>query len=267
MRGARSAGAHCCSARSQQRLTALCRAPAVERLAAALAVCRAQHPAASSSWTRLLSSRPSVMAEASTSGAAASAEDPIVQYVVLRSDLWKDLKWPLGSVAAQVRAVDCAPHTQCSLCAAQAGRRPAATTALCCGACVCSCAQACHASTAVQWLHRDDQHTQAYLADLDNMRKVKMGGDASARQPGGAVTGDPKSCGDSPPLIVGTCANLAGGARLNHQWVSARVVLPPPSSCRRWCWKSRTSRRSARSPRSSQAQASAGPLWCLVPCA
>lgn len=61
-------------------------------------------------------------------------EDPVVQYVVLRRDLWGDLKWPLGSIVAQ----------------------------------------ACHASTAALWMFKDDPITTSYCSGeaLDNMRKV-----------------------------------------------------------------------------------------------
>lgn len=61
------------------------------------------------------------------------AED-LVQYVVLRKDLWTDKQWPLGSVVAQ----------------------------------------GCHASTAALWLSRDSQATKAYCAPdkLDSMHKV-----------------------------------------------------------------------------------------------
>lgn len=58
----------------------------------------------------------------------------IVQYVVMRGDLARAMGWPLGAVVAQ----------------------------------------ACHACTAVTHLFYDDAHTQAYLADLDNMRKVVL---------------------------------------------------------------------------------------------
>lgn len=68
------------------------------------------------------------------SGGASSGDDPIVQYVVLRRDLWSELGWPLGSVAAQ----------------------------------------ACHAATAALWLHQDDPDVAAYCADLDHMRKVVL---------------------------------------------------------------------------------------------
>lgn len=34
-------------------------------------------------------------------GGGAPSEDVILQYVVLRRDLWTELSWPLGSVVAQ----------------------------------------------------------------------------------------------------------------------------------------------------------------------
>ncbi|CAH1118808.1 unnamed protein product [Phaedon cochleariae] len=58
----------------------------------------------------------------------------IVQYIVVRSDLVKELKWPVGAVIAQ----------------------------------------ACHAVAAVTHLFYQDEHTQQYLADLDNMHKVVL---------------------------------------------------------------------------------------------
>ncbi|KAL0033917.1 hypothetical protein WJX77_010753 [Trebouxia sp. C0004] len=63
------------------------------------------------------------------------AED-LVQYLVLRKDLWNSLKWPLGSIIAQ----------------------------------------ACHASTAALWLNKDSPVTTAYCAaqNLDHMRKVVL---------------------------------------------------------------------------------------------
>lgn len=58
----------------------------------------------------------------------------IIQYVVVRGDLARTMGWPLGAVIAQ----------------------------------------ACHACTAVIHLSYNDAHTQAYLADLDNMHKVVL---------------------------------------------------------------------------------------------
>ncbi|XP_045535168.1 putative peptidyl-tRNA hydrolase PTRHD1 [Papilio machaon] len=58
----------------------------------------------------------------------------IVQYILLRSDLLKDLGWSVGSLVAQ----------------------------------------ACHASSAVLHLFKDDEYTVKYLNDLDNMHKVVL---------------------------------------------------------------------------------------------
>lgn len=58
----------------------------------------------------------------------------IVQYVVVRGDLVKVQKWPLGALIAQ----------------------------------------ACHASCAAMHLFYDVQHTQQYLSDLDRMHKVVL---------------------------------------------------------------------------------------------
>ncbi|KAJ8956220.1 hypothetical protein NQ314_006753 [Rhamnusium bicolor] len=58
----------------------------------------------------------------------------LVQYIVVRGDLLKELKWPVGAVVAQ----------------------------------------ACHAVTAVTHLFHEDEHTQQYLKDLDNMHKVVL---------------------------------------------------------------------------------------------
>ncbi|XP_045496411.1 putative peptidyl-tRNA hydrolase PTRHD1 [Colias croceus] len=57
-----------------------------------------------------------------------------VQYILLRSDLLKDLGWSIGALVAQ----------------------------------------ACHASTAVLHVYRDDENTINYLGDLDNMHKVVL---------------------------------------------------------------------------------------------
>lgn len=58
----------------------------------------------------------------------------IVQYIVVRGDLLRELKWPVGALIAQ----------------------------------------ACHAVTAATHLYHDDPHTQEYLKDLDNMHKVVL---------------------------------------------------------------------------------------------
>mmetsp|Transcript_15370 Transcript_15370/g.39038 ORF Transcript_15370/g.39038 Transcript_15370/m.39038 type:complete len:147 (-) Transcript_15370:1204-1644(-) len=75
-----------------------------------------------------------------------STSDVLLQYVVLRRDLWQPKKaaegepepwaWPLGAVVAQ----------------------------------------GCHASTAALWLSRDDASTQSYCSDsnLDHMHKAVL---------------------------------------------------------------------------------------------
>lgn len=60
--------------------------------------------------------------------------DKLVQYVIVRGDLAATLGWPLGAVIAQC----------------------------------------CHATTAVNHLHRDDADVLAYFDDLDNMHKVVL---------------------------------------------------------------------------------------------
>ena len=64
----------------------------------------------------------------------ATAPEDLVQYLVLRKDLWTSLNWPLGSIVAQ----------------------------------------ACHASTAALWLSKDSIATNAYCAghNLEHMHKV-----------------------------------------------------------------------------------------------
>ena len=73
-------------------------------------------------------------ASADAAAPASSGSDTIVQFVVVRRDLLKDLEWPVGSVIAQ----------------------------------------ACHACTAVIWTHREDEHVQQYLSDanIGSMHKV-----------------------------------------------------------------------------------------------
>lgn len=56
----------------------------------------------------------------------------IVQYVIIRRDVLKTLKWPVGALIAQ----------------------------------------ACHACTAVIHMFYQNQDTQTYLSDLDRMHKV-----------------------------------------------------------------------------------------------
>mmetsp|Transcript_31063 Transcript_31063/g.73840 ORF Transcript_31063/g.73840 Transcript_31063/m.73840 type:complete len:198 (-) Transcript_31063:83-676(-) len=65
-----------------------------------------------------------------------SPAQDIIQYVVLRRDLWTELSWPLGSIVAQ----------------------------------------ACHASTAILWETRNDPVVGEYCSshNLDSMRKVVL---------------------------------------------------------------------------------------------
>ena len=58
----------------------------------------------------------------------------IVQYVLVRSDLFTKLEWPTGAVIAQ----------------------------------------ACHACSAVTHLFHDDDESQLYFSDLDRMHKVVL---------------------------------------------------------------------------------------------
>lgn len=60
------------------------------------------------------------------------SKSPLVQYILLRSDLKSSLKWSFGAIIAQ----------------------------------------ACHASTAAIHKFYSNQHTQSYLKDLDNMHKI-----------------------------------------------------------------------------------------------
>ena len=66
----------------------------------------------------------------------ATAPEDLVQYLVLRKDLWTSLNWPLGSIIAQ----------------------------------------ACHASTAALWLNKESVATEAYCAghNLEHMHKVSL---------------------------------------------------------------------------------------------
>lgn len=73
-------------------------------------------------------------ASATTEGSMSQNQDPLIQYVALRSDLWKEKKWPLGSIIAQ----------------------------------------GCHAATAAMWISKDSEQTLEYCCpkNLDHMRKV-----------------------------------------------------------------------------------------------
>lgn len=67
---------------------------------------------------------------------AKEAAGTLVQYVVMRKDLTRELGWPLGSLVAQ----------------------------------------ACHATVAATWLHREDDDTKEYCAEgnLEHMHKVVL---------------------------------------------------------------------------------------------
>ncbi|XP_018335669.1 putative peptidyl-tRNA hydrolase PTRHD1 [Agrilus planipennis] len=58
----------------------------------------------------------------------------VVQYIIVRSDLVKELGWPIGALIAQ----------------------------------------ACHAVTATMHLFKDDEHLQSYLANLESMHKITL---------------------------------------------------------------------------------------------
>ncbi|KAG2181529.1 hypothetical protein INT44_008344 [Umbelopsis vinacea] len=68
------------------------------------------------------------------SAAASKAMEPLTMYVVVRKDLSKSLGWKTGSVISQ----------------------------------------GCHVSVAVLERSRNESNTQAYLQDLENMRKVVL---------------------------------------------------------------------------------------------
>ncbi|KAL4448558.1 hypothetical protein ABPG75_005777 [Micractinium tetrahymenae] len=79
---------------------------------------------------------PAAADPSSTGGGGAAPADPLLQYVVLRRDLWAELDWPLGSVVAQ----------------------------------------GCHAATAALWESRESATTQEYCApeNIDHMHKVVL---------------------------------------------------------------------------------------------
>ena len=58
----------------------------------------------------------------------------LVQYVVVRGDLYKKLKWPIGALIAQ----------------------------------------ACHACSAVIYLFKEDPNVVQYTSDIDHMHKVVL---------------------------------------------------------------------------------------------
>lgn len=75
-------------------------------------------------------------ASSAASSAAAAGASPVVQFVVLRRDLWRSLGWPLGAVVAQ----------------------------------------GCHAAVAAVWEGREDPGTLQYCAPeaLPHMTKVVL---------------------------------------------------------------------------------------------
>lgn len=94
---------------------------------------RQLHRCMSASHKTSPSSPATVQGTESAALLAPAAED-LVQYIVLRKDLWNSLEWPLGSIIAQ----------------------------------------ACHASTAALWLSKDSAETSVYCSaeKLDHMHKV-----------------------------------------------------------------------------------------------
>lgn len=114
-------------------------------------------------------------AAAAASGGAVAESDPLLQYVVLRRDLWTELDWPLGSLVAQ----------------------------------------GCHAATAALWMTREAATTQQYCApeNIDHMHKAsrpgwgglqKWGAEESAGMWGSLTAGRGSWCGlggDAPGSI------------------------------------------------------------------
>ncbi len=109
------------SSKTQQGLLDAAKAPAARGMAA---------PAAPGS-----SEAAAAAADPGSTSSGAAPPDPLLQYVVLRRDLWKELDWPLGSVVAQ----------------------------------------GCHAATAALWGSRESATTQEYCApeNIDHMHKVR----------------------------------------------------------------------------------------------
>ena len=166
---------------------------------------------------------PAAAAAGGSGNGGSSPDDPLLQYVVLRRDLWTELEWPLGSVVAQ----------------------------------------GCHAATAALWLTREAADTQQYCAEanLDHMHKVRWGGNAaSVLARAVACTGRCSIEAAGPPAACS--GRLAGaGRRMQMQlWggqqaagsgrraaasrctspqacaVHAPAQMPGPrASSRRWC--------------------------------
>ena len=83
---------------------------------------------------RSSSQRAGLPLETPVVGRSRMSASVIVQYVVVRGDLVASKKWPLGALVAQ----------------------------------------ACHAATAAIHLFYNDEATQKYLSDLDNMHKIVL---------------------------------------------------------------------------------------------
>lgn len=109
-----------------------------------IGVARHKRAALSAQWERQAQQvwhprMASTIASSNTGAEAAAAasrpEDPIVQYIVIRKDLWTEQGWPLGPLIAQ----------------------------------------ACHASVAALWTYKDDDVTQSYCApeNIDHMTKAR----------------------------------------------------------------------------------------------
>lgn len=111
------------------------RSPAAPQPARLLVTFRSHSPRASKPRGMAAAAAPDGQAAAAAAAAGGSHDDPLLQYVVLRRDLWTELDWPLGSVVAQ----------------------------------------GCHAATAALWLTRESDDTQVYCAEanLDHMHKVR----------------------------------------------------------------------------------------------
>lgn len=110
--------------------TACVKAALTER-AAVLAAARSMAAAAAAGGQE---PAPAAAAAEDASSGSAPPADPLLQYVILRRDLWTELDWPLGSVVAQ----------------------------------------GCHAATAALWESREAGTTLEYCApeNIDHMHKV-----------------------------------------------------------------------------------------------
>ncbi|KAL6783863.1 hypothetical protein ACKKBG_A40325 [Auxenochlorella protothecoides x Auxenochlorella symbiontica] len=87
-------------------------------------------------WTLTSARGARTGAVAGTSASMAGSEDPLIQYIIIREDLWKEQGWSLGSVMAQ----------------------------------------GCHAAVAAVWESKGAKSTEEYCssANIDSMRKVVL---------------------------------------------------------------------------------------------